>query len=83
MTEQLTPLDGDTTIILSGDEALVLFDLVSRYVDGSALEIVDPAEKRALWNLSALLERRLVTPFDPRYRERLEAARIRLRDPDE
>ena len=66
---------------LTPDEALVLFELVSRYSDSDRLETVDQAEQRVLWNLCARLEKALVEPFDPDYAALLAAARHRLRDP--
>ena len=67
-------------IELTGDEALVLFELLSRYSDSEALVVEDQAEQRALWNLLAALETRLVEPVRPEYRELLRRARERLRD---
>jgi len=69
------------TIDLTPDEALVLFDFLSRYNDSDRLETVDQAEQRVLWDLCASLERVLVAPFDPKYVELLAAARDRVRDP--
>ncbi len=66
---------------LSPDEALVLFELLSRYSDSDRLEIIDQAEQRALWNVCCLLEKELAEPFDPAYLALLSAARDRLRDP--
>jgi hypothetical protein len=66
---------------LTADEALVLFEFLSRYSDSERLETVDQAEQRALWNLCALLERSLVPSFDPDYADQLASARGRLRDP--
>jgi hypothetical protein len=66
---------------LSPDEALVLFDFLWRYNESGRLDIADQAEQRALRNSCALLEKALVEPLDPAYRERLTAARERLRDP--
>ncbi len=68
------------SISLSADEALVLYEFLSRYGDSNRLEIVDQAEQRALWDLCALLEKALVEPLDPAYQELLNAARERLRD---
>ena len=66
---------------LSEDEALVLFEFLTRYGESDRLEIADQAEQRALWNLCANLEKTLVEPFDPGYGELLVAARGRLRAP--
>ena len=77
---------GDQTknlaLTLSGDEALVLFEFLSRFSDESALRIEDPAEARVLWNLCCLLETQLVEPFREDYAELLERARQAVRDPD-
>ncbi len=65
---------------LTKDEALVLFELLSRFSDEDDLAIHDQAEERALWNLQCALEKVLVEPFSPEYKSVLEAARDRLRD---
>jgi hypothetical protein len=65
---------------LTADEALVLYEFLTRYTDSDQLETVDQAEQRALWNLCALLERALAQPFDPSYADLLASARGRLRD---
>lgn len=71
--------EQDVTISLTGDEALVLFDLLHRWED---LEQVTAPEHRAeqvaLWNLSAMLERVLVEPFNPDYAILVSEARARL-----
>ena len=67
----------------AGDEALVLFELLSRFDDDSVLAVQDQAEERALWNLHGLLQKQLVEPFDPDYKALLAAARDRLRYPAE
>ena len=67
-------------IELTGDEALVLFKLLSRYSGSEALVIEDQAEQRALWNLLGALERQLVEPLRAEYSELLQRARERLRD---
>jgi hypothetical protein len=66
---------------LTEDEALVLFEFLTRYGESDRLEIADQAEQRVLWNLCADLEKRLVQPLDAAYGEHLAAARQRLRDP--
>ena len=67
-------------IELTSDEALVLFELLSRYSASEALVIDDQAEQRALWNLFGALERQLVEPLRAEYSELLQRARERLRD---
>jgi hypothetical protein len=67
------------TIRLTADEALVLFEWLHRCEDED--QISPPAhqgEQVALWNLSALLERELVEPFEDNYQELLDQARVRL-----
>jgi hypothetical protein len=73
-------VEEQVVIELSKPEALVLFELLSRFTDSDRLEIEDRAEERVLWNVQCLLERALVEPFEPDYRELLSEARNRLRD---
>ena len=71
--------DTDVTISLTGDEALILFDLLHRWEDEE--RVTSPrnqAEQVALWNLSAHLERELRQPFDPRYADLVAEATHRL-----
>ena len=67
-------------ISLTKDEALVLFELLSRFSDSDKLEIEHQAEERALWNLNCSLESVLVEPLKENYFELLQAARERLKD---
>ena len=66
---------------LSQDEALVLFEFLSRYSEKKQLCIEDQAEERALWDLCCDLEKQLVQPFSPNYGAALAAARAAVRDP--
>jgi len=52
---------------LTADEALVLFEFLSRYSDNDEPRLEDPAAQRALWNLCCLLEKQLVEPFKLNY----------------
>ena len=63
-------------------EALVLFELVSRFSKTDDLEIQDLAEAQALWNLCCLLEKQLTEPFDPEFPVIQKTARDRLRPLD-
>ena len=65
---------------LTPDEALVLFEFLSRYNDTDELRLEDQAKQRALWNLCCLLEKELVEPFNPDYVKLLQSARDRLGD---
>ncbi len=69
-------------IELTKDEALVLFEFLSRFSDDEKLNIEHQAEERALWNLTCLFEKELAEPFRNDYDELLEAARKRLIDKD-
>lgn len=68
------------TLDLSKDEALVLFDLLSRWDSSQQMNIADEAEQRVLWNLHAGLERQLAEPFATEYEALIAAARQRIRE---
>lgn len=73
-------MSEEISISLSRDQALVLFEWLARPGAGeqpAAFE--DQAEQRVLWDLEAL-EKHLAEPFKSDYRERLAAARGRVRD---
>jgi hypothetical protein len=70
----------DVSIGLTKDEALVLFEFLSRFSSQDVLEIQDQAEERALWNLACSLEKVLAEPFSERWVEIISEARERLRD---
>ena len=70
-------------IELSNQEALVLFEFLSRFKEHESLVIEDQAEQQALWNLSALIERELAEPFSTEYTNLLEQAREQLRFKDD
>jgi hypothetical protein len=65
---------------LSPDEALVLFDWLSKRDDDDALDplIEHWSEQLVLWRLLGQLEKKLVEPFHPKYSELLSAAQERL-----
>jgi hypothetical protein len=79
MSEPYSP--KPVTITLTPDEALVLFDYLSRCQQkGNDFSgPVDEPERIALWNLLALLEGVLVEPFLGDYGDRVERARASLR----
>ena len=66
------------TLNLSDDEALVLFDLLSRNEEKDVIAVQGEAEASVLANLLVQLERQLVEPFQPDYRELLDSARKRV-----
>lgn len=65
---------------LSQDEALILFEFLSRFEETDKLDIVDQAEKRVLWNLLCDLQPTLVEPLMKDYKKILVRARERVRD---
>ena len=70
-------------IQLSDDEALVLFELLSRYGEQEncrVLAVKEAAERNVLWTLSAALEKQLVAPFQKNYEELLSSARARVEE---
>ena len=70
------------TIELTADEALVLHDWLYRF-NATQPTFQDQAEQRVLWDIEASLESALVEPLAPNYLELLEAARARIRDPED
>ncbi len=70
--------DSEVTLSLTKAEALVLFELLSRFSDTDKLSIEHEAENQALWNLCCLLESALVEPFCDNYEELLHDARESL-----
>jgi hypothetical protein len=67
------------SISLTGDEALVLFELLHRWEDQEQVSVPrNEAEQVALWNLSAALEKVMREPFGPEYARLLSEAQARL-----
>ena len=65
-----------TTITMTRDEALVLFEFLHRLDAEDTYPI--PAERLLVWNLICLLECQLVETFHHDYRTIVEEARRRL-----
>ena len=70
-------------IRLTRAQALVLFEFLSRFSEEDKLEIEDQAEERVLWDICGDLERLLVEPFHPDYKDILQRARNSIRDPED
>ena len=70
----------DIEIKLRQDEALVLFEFLSRFDDNKELLILDMAEEKALWAIHGALEKTLAEPFDPEYYELLAKARDSVKE---
>ncbi|MDF1605810.1 hypothetical protein [Nocardioides sp. YIM 152315] len=73
----------EISIELSRDQALVLFEWLARTGSGQPAEFEDQAEQRVLWNLESALEALLTEQLDAEDRSMLEAARVRVRDPED
>ena len=70
-------MPNSVTIELSNDEALVLFELVTR-LDTPEPTKLDAAEQAVLWKLEATLEKLLVEPLKGDYDRLLQEARDRI-----
>jgi len=74
----------DTTekieIVLSRDEALVLFELLARFDELENKPTMDEAEQTVLWNLEAKLEPLLVEIVKPEYKELVAKAKERVKN---
>ncbi len=72
--------DPRVALLLTSDEALVLFEWLSKRDGDDALDplIEHWSEQLVLWGLLAQLEKTLAEPFDPEYSRLLAAARERL-----
>jgi hypothetical protein len=75
--------DAVPTVTLDADEALILFEMLSRWNEDPTFAPADQAEQRVLWNLCCALEEQLAEPFQPDYPAILAAARDRVRDPQD
>jgi hypothetical protein len=77
-------MTDDINIQLSKEEAIVLFEFLSRLNDNNQDDIFkDQAEQRVLWNIEGTLEKKLVEPFRPDYVDILNRAREKVRDKKE
>ncbi len=76
----MTSDQPQVTIALSRHEAVVLFELLSRFSDREELRIDDQAEERVLWTMCCALEEQLVEPFRGDHHAVLKRARDEVRD---
>lgn len=76
MTKSIEKLD--VAITLTKAEAIVLFDLLSRFSETDRMSFEHKAENQVLSNLCCVLESALAEPFRENYRELLQAARESL-----
>jgi hypothetical protein len=70
-------------IELTRDEALVLFEFLSRHLDDGVHAVNDAAEQQTLWKLQCLLEKQLVEPLLAEYDQLLQQARARILSSDD
>jgi len=69
------------SFILSREEAIVLFDWLSRFNEMGKSEMFhDQSEERVLWDMESLLERTITEAFYSNYSEILSKAREKVRD---
>jgi len=79
------------TLVLTPAEALVLFELLSRWdllsrgaeTDAASVPLEHQAEYRVLWDILAILESTLVEPFKSDYQDWLNRARELVQDKQE
>ena len=62
------------SIELTGDEALILYDWLTRFNQEADPGCVDQAEQRVLFDLESMLETALVAPFQDDYAKLLAKA---------
>jgi hypothetical protein len=68
-------------IRLTIDESIIFYDFLKR-VNENKIDLIteDQSEKRILWNIEGILEKKLVEPFQPDYESLVKACRNRMRD---
>ncbi len=67
-------------IELEDDEAIVLFDFLSRFSNDDTLSIVHQSEERVLWDLQCILEKQVGSLFDGSFDEVVSKARLSVAD---
>jgi hypothetical protein len=71
----------EITVKLGKDEALVLFEFLSRISEKELKGIFeDKAEQKILWVLEGQLEKQLIEPLKPDYKDIISQARNKVRD---
>ena len=71
-------MSDQLTIVLSADEALVLFEFFARFSDSNEFSLRHNAEFIAFSRIAAQLERSVSGMFDADYGENVDAARDRI-----
>jgi hypothetical protein len=70
------------TIILSPEEALVLYEALERLDESEHRNVFDEAEWMAVWAATGQLESQNIYLFDPQYSRILEAAKRKVAGDD-
>ena len=74
-------VDKSLNLTISKEEALVLFDFLARFNESEQSDVFeDQAEQKTLWVLEGQLEKQLVEPFKPDYKDIIKHARNKIRD---
>ena len=74
-------MKDELSINLTKNEALVLFDFLSRFNQSENNGIFeDKAEQKIFWTIEALLEKQLTEPFLPNYKDIICDARKEILD---
>jgi hypothetical protein len=68
-------VDDSLPITITKAEALVLFELLSGFLDQPNIAIRNGAERATLWSLQAALEKALAEPFSEDYARLVDEAR--------
>ena len=71
---------NNIVLVLKKEEALVLFDWISRFNESSNNEFEDSSEERLFWDMEALLEKSIPQVLSDSYKEILTKARDKIRD---
>jgi hypothetical protein len=73
---------ANVNLILSANEALVLYEYLARTANARAQDplVEDQSELRVLWDLESMLESQLASVTAPDYGARLATARASVRD---
>ena len=79
----MTTLKSLICLKLTSEEALVLFDWISRFNEDDKNVFQDQAEQRVLWDIEAILEKQLAEPLDENYNKLLKSARDKVRDQED
>jgi hypothetical protein len=71
----------EINIKLTKDEALVLFEFISRFNESEHKELFqDQSEQKMMWLIEGQLQKILAEPFRPDYKEIIDNARNNIRD---